>query len=76
MNICHIDLSNAGETISFKWIIITMMYIATIILTACSEFIDDKSNFTYVNNTKRFNSTGIADTNAFVSFFFVKSWPT
>lgn len=71
MNICHIDLSNASETISFKWIIISMMYVATIILTACSEFLDENSSFSFGNASKRLNSTEMINQNAIVSWKYI-----
>ncbi|EDV96618.1 GH16354 [Drosophila grimshawi] len=42
MDICRWSFSNASELISFRWLIITMLYIATIILTICSDSIDEK----------------------------------
>ncbi|XP_034106875.1 uncharacterized protein LOC117569718 isoform X2 [Drosophila albomicans] len=42
MDICRWSFSNASELISFRWLIITMIYIATIILTICSDSIDEK----------------------------------
>ena len=45
MDICRWTLSNASELISFRWLIIAMIYIATIILTICSDNIDDKLYF-------------------------------
>ena len=41
MDIHHIDMSNASELISFRWIIIVMIYVATIILTLCAETMDE-----------------------------------
>ncbi|EDW44152.1 H2.0-like homeobox protein [Drosophila sechellia] len=42
MDICRWSFSNASELISFRWLIITMIYVATIILTICSDSIDEK----------------------------------
>lgn len=42
MDICRWSFSNASELISFRWLIITMLYFATIILTICSDSIDEK----------------------------------
>ncbi|KAM8707668.1 hypothetical protein ACLKA7_014749 [Drosophila subpalustris] len=42
MDICRWSFSNASELISFRWLIITMIYMATIILTICSDSIDEK----------------------------------
>uniref|UniRef100_A0A1I8P246 Uncharacterized protein n=1 Tax=Stomoxys calcitrans TaxID=35570 RepID=A0A1I8P246_STOCA len=42
MDICRWNLSNASELISFRWLIIAMIYIATIILTICSDNIDER----------------------------------
>ncbi|KAH8379749.1 hypothetical protein KR009_006910 [Drosophila setifemur] len=42
MDICRWSFSNASELISFRWLIITMIYVATIILTICSDSIDAK----------------------------------
>lgn len=37
MDVCRVDLlSNASETISFRWIIILMIYVSTLILTLCA----------------------------------------
>nr|XP_014096369.1 uncharacterized protein LOC106621878 [Bactrocera oleae] len=47
MDICRWDFSNATEFISFRWLIIAMIYIATIILTICSDSIDERL---YYNN--------------------------
>ncbi|XP_055376876.1 myb-like protein D isoform X2 [Condylostylus longicornis] len=51
MDLCHIDITNASELISFRWIIIAMIYIATIILTLCAETIDEKLYLTNFNIT-------------------------
>ncbi|XP_073838672.1 uncharacterized protein isoform X1 [Musca autumnalis] len=45
MDICRWNLSNASELISFRWLIIAMIYIATIILTICSDNIDERLYF-------------------------------
>ncbi|XP_075161885.1 uncharacterized protein LOC142234614 [Haematobia irritans] len=45
MDVCRWNLSNASELISFRWLIIAMIYIATIILTICSDNIDEKLYF-------------------------------
>eukprot|EP00099_Drosophila_melanogaster_P021858 NP_649174.1 uncharacterized protein Dmel_CG14186 [Drosophila melanogaster] len=42
MDICRWSFSNASELISFRWLIITMIYVATIILAICSDSIDEK----------------------------------
>ncbi|XP_026845552.1 uncharacterized protein LOC6595749 [Drosophila persimilis] len=42
MDICRWSFSSASELISFRWLIITMIYVATIILTICSDSIDEK----------------------------------
>ncbi|ALC44515.1 CG14186 [Drosophila busckii] len=42
MDICRWSFSHASELVSFRWLIITMIYIATIILTICSDSIDEK----------------------------------
>ncbi|XP_011177496.2 ras guanine nucleotide exchange factor glfB [Zeugodacus cucurbitae] len=49
MDICRWDFSNATEFVSFRWLIIAMIYIATIILTLCSNSIDER--LYYTNNT-------------------------
>ena len=54
MDICRWNLSNASELISFRWLIIAMIYIATIILTICSDNIDDKL---YFNNNSNLTLT-------------------
>ncbi|XP_065360953.1 uncharacterized protein LOC135954665 [Calliphora vicina] len=54
MDICRWNLSNASELISFRWLIIAMIYIATIILTICSDNIDDKL---YFNNNANLTLT-------------------
>lgn len=51
MDICHVDITNAPESISFRWIIIAMIYIATIILTLCAETMDEKLYLTNYNIT-------------------------
>ncbi|XP_054735388.1 uncharacterized protein LOC129242647 [Anastrepha obliqua] len=48
MDICRWDFSNATELVSFRWLIIAMIYIATIILTICSDSIDER--LYYSNN--------------------------
>ncbi|KAI9587523.1 uncharacterized protein LOC119645084 [Glossina fuscipes] len=47
MDVCRWSLANASELISFRWLIIAMIYVATIILTICSDSIDEKL---YLNN--------------------------
>ncbi|XP_030385483.1 uncharacterized protein LOC115632463 [Scaptodrosophila lebanonensis] len=54
MDICRWSFSNASELISFRWLIITMIYIATIILTICSDSIDEKL---YLFNNNNANLT-------------------
>lgn len=51
MDICHINIANAPESISFRWIIIAMIYVATIILTLCAETMDEKLYLTNFNLT-------------------------
>ncbi|XP_055902704.1 uncharacterized protein LOC129938904 isoform X2 [Eupeodes corollae] len=50
MDLCHLDFSNASEVISFRWIIIAMIYIATIILTLCAESMNEKIYLTKNSN--------------------------
>lgn len=45
MDVCRWSLANASELISFRWLIIAMIYVATIILTICSDSIDEKLYF-------------------------------
>lgn len=48
MDICHINLSNASDSVPFRWIIIVMIYIGTIILSLSAESMDERlylSNF-------------------------------
>ncbi|XP_067613060.1 uncharacterized protein [Eurosta solidaginis] len=48
MDICRWDFSNATKFVSFRWLIIAMIYIATILLTICSDSID--ARLCYSNN--------------------------
>lgn len=50
MDICRWTVLNANETISFRWIIIVMIYLATIILCLSSEPFDERL---YVTTDKR-----------------------
>lgn len=52
MDICRINLSNASESIKFKWIIIIMIYLATIILNLSNELLDERLYLLNYNNTK------------------------
>lgn len=45
------SLSNAAESISFKWIIIVMIYLATIILSLSAESLDERLYVTSMNVT-------------------------
>lgn len=50
MDLCHLDFSKGSEVISFRWIIIAMIYIATIILSLCAESMNDKIYMTKNSN--------------------------
>lgn len=50
MNLCHLDFSKGSEVISFRWIIIAMIYIATIILSFCAESMNEKIYMTKNSN--------------------------
>ncbi|KAG4068321.1 hypothetical protein HA402_007841 [Bradysia odoriphaga] len=51
MDLCRMSLSNAAESISFKWIIIVMIYLATIILSLSAESLDERLYVTSMNVT-------------------------
>lgn len=55
MDICRCTVLNANESISFRWIIVVMIYMATIILCLSSESFDERfyilSNNVNTNNT-------------------------
>lgn len=42
MDICRWNVLSANESISFRWIIIVMIYMATIILCLTSESFDER----------------------------------
>jgi len=50
MDIKHISLTSPGE-ISFKWIIIIMIYTATLILSLSAESMDERIYLTNFNFT-------------------------
>ncbi|XP_055855503.1 transmembrane protein 237 isoform X2 [Episyrphus balteatus] len=66
MDLCHLDFSNASEVISFRWIIIAMIYIATIILSLCAESMNEKiyvtknSNMTLLREEMESNNQAIS----------------
>lgn len=55
MDICRWTVLNANESISFRWIIIIMIYMATIILCLSSESIDER--FYIITNVNTNDST-------------------
>lgn len=66
MDLCHLDFSKGSEVISFRWIIIAMIYIATIILSLCAESMNDKiymtknSNMTLLREEMETNNQAIS----------------
>lgn len=54
MDICRWTVLNANESISFRWIIIVMIYMATIILCLSSETFDER--FYVVANNDNVNT--------------------
>lgn len=55
MDICRCTVLNANESISFRWIIVVMIYMATIILCLSSESFDER--FYIVSNNVNTNNT-------------------
>lgn len=51
MDIIHINLSNGSDSIQFRWIIVVMIYIATILLSLSAESIDERLYLTNFNLT-------------------------
>lgn len=59
MDICRWSFGNTSTIISFRWLIILMIYIATLILAICTEFMKD---LTWENNlNEKTNTTNIND---------------
>lgn len=51
MDLCHINLSASSDSIPFRWLIIGMIYIATIILTLSAESMDERLYLSATNVT-------------------------
>lgn len=51
LDLCRLSLSNANETISFRWIIIVIIYLGTIILSLSAESVDERIYLTNFNLT-------------------------
>lgn len=51
MDICRWNVFNSSESIPFQWIIIVMIYMATIILSLSAESFDGHLYVTNVNKT-------------------------
>lgn len=56
MDICRCIMLNSNESISFRWIIVVMIYMATIMLCLSSESFDERC-YVYSNNVKMNNSS-------------------
>lgn len=57
MDICRWTVLNANESISFRWIIVVMIYVATIILCLSSETFDERFYVVANNDNVNTNST-------------------
>lgn len=58
MDICRCTVLSANEPISFRWIIVVMIYMSTIILCLSSESFDERFyEFTNVNTNNNSTST-------------------
>lgn len=51
MDICHWNLTTSVDTISFRWIIIVMLYLSTIILSLSAESMDERLYLNQKNST-------------------------
>lgn len=51
MDICRWNFSTSTESISFQWIIIVMLYLATIILSLSTEAVDERLYLSQRNAT-------------------------
>lgn len=56
MDICRWNVLNASETISFRWIIVVMIYMATIVLCLSSDSFDER---THLESSSEHNSSPI-----------------
>lgn len=51
MDICRWNIFTSADSISFQWIIIVMLYLATIILCLSAEAIDERMYLNKKNET-------------------------
>lgn len=58
MDICRWNVLNANETISFRWIIVVMIYMATIILCLSSDSLDERTSLV-INTQSNSSSIGV-----------------
>lgn len=69
MDICRWTVLNANESISFRWIIVVMIYMATIILCLSSETFDERF-YVVANNDNVNTNDSSTSTKEMVSYNF------
>lgn len=67
MDISRMDLTMAGESIQFRWIIIFMIYAATVTISLCCSPTDER--LFYLTTTTPPNSTVWSEQMVILSFY-------